>query len=38
MVYRRFHGGLPFGLFLTGVPFDTTHGIKALRLLRLTRF
>ena len=32
-----FMAAFPFGLFLTGVPFDTTHGIKALRLLRLTR-
>jgi hypothetical protein len=32
-----FMAAFPFGLFLAGIPFDTTHGIKALRLLRLTR-
>lgn len=32
-----FMAAFPFGLFLTGLPFDSTLGIKALRLLRLAR-
>ena len=32
-----FIAAFPFGWFLTGLPLDTTHGVKAFKLLKLAR-